>query len=212
MGRKASGPRKPPPEEVDDAPVVVRRVSPDDWGPIETLFGERGACGGCWCMAWRLPRRANNWQEAKGDKNRASLHRLLDEGQLHAVLAFAGETPVGWCSFGPRGSFPFLVQSRALRTDWNDSTWSITCFYIDRHWRNRGVAGQLLAAATEEAFASGADEVEGYPVVPAKLPSPIPAAFAWTGVPSLFQGAGYSALPRPASARPIFVKKRPAGR
>jgi GNAT superfamily N-acetyltransferase len=163
-------------------------------------------------MAWRLPRRANNWQEAKGEKNKAALHGLLAEGKLYAMLALAGETPVGWCSFGPRGSFPHLVQTRALKTGWTESTWSITCFYIYRHWRNRGVAGRLLAAATDEAFALGANEVEGYPVVPSKLPSPIPAAFAWTGVPSLFENAGYAAIPRPGSARPIYVKKRPSGR
>ena len=24
-------------------------LTPDRWGDLEALFGERGACGGCWC-------------------------------------------------------------------------------------------------------------------------------------------------------------------
>ena len=24
------------------------------WDDFEELFGEKGACGGCWCMSWRL--------------------------------------------------------------------------------------------------------------------------------------------------------------
>jgi len=26
------------------------------WPQFELLFGQRGACGGCWCMLWRLNR------------------------------------------------------------------------------------------------------------------------------------------------------------
>jgi hypothetical protein len=25
-----------------------------NWSDLEELFGARGACGGCWCMTWRL--------------------------------------------------------------------------------------------------------------------------------------------------------------
>jgi len=32
-------------------------VTPARWPDFETLFGEKGACGGCWCMLWRLTRK-----------------------------------------------------------------------------------------------------------------------------------------------------------
>ena len=32
---------------------ITRNVCSD----FEELFGANGACGGCWCMFWRLPRR-----------------------------------------------------------------------------------------------------------------------------------------------------------
>jgi hypothetical protein len=59
-----------------------------------------------------------------------------------------------------------------------------------------GVARLLLKAATDQAFKLGAGEVEGYPVVPKDPTGSMPAAFAWTGVPTLFEAAGYRELPR----------------
>src|SRR5262249_9260657 len=147
------------------------------------------------------------WEELKGAKNRERFRRLVRAGKVHGVLAFCGETPVGWCSFGPRRTFPRLETVRALKRDSSEDTWSIVCFYIPAAWRGRGIATQLLEAATKRALVLGAREIEGYPAIPNKPPEPLPAAFAWTGVPALFERAGYSALPGPKASRAIFVKQ-----
>jgi GNAT superfamily N-acetyltransferase len=196
-----------PSEEHSAAPPLrVRPLTPDDWPTVVRLFGANGACGGCWCMWWRVPMGGKTWEEAKGPKNRDRFRRLVQAGQVHGVLAFAGDEPVGWCSFGPRQTFPRLTRVRALQRDGADDTWSIVCFYIPARWRGKGVATRLLEAATARAFALGAREVEGYPVVPKSPPAKVPAAFAWTGVPALFEAAQYQELQRPGAARPIYLK------
>ena len=156
----------------------------------------------------RVPRGGKRWEQVKGARNRESLRRGVKAGTVLAVMAFDGDEPVGWCSFGPRSSFPRLETVRALKRSWSDGTWSIVCFYLPTRWRRRGVGIRLLRAATERAFAAGAAEVEGYPVPP-KGDRPIPAAFAWTGVPAQFRAAGFRRLPRPAGSRPIYTRKRP---
>jgi GNAT superfamily N-acetyltransferase len=191
----------------DGAPVTVRPLQPDDWPAITRLFGPNGACGGCWCMWWRVPRGGKLWEEAKGRKNRDAFRRLVQSGAVHGILAFSGDEPVGWCCFGPRRTFPRVDTVRALKRDCPDGTWSIVCFYVPARWRWRGVASALLEAATERALALGATEVEGYPVVPKKLSEQVPYAFAWTGVAALFQAAGYRQLSRPKSYRTIYLKK-----
>src|SRR5262249_10337031 len=98
------------------------------------------------------------------------------------------------------------TRVRALQSDWADDTWSIVCFYIPARWRGKGVATRLLEVATARAFALGAREVEGYPVVPKSPPARVPAAFAWTGVPALYEAARYQELQRPGAARPIYLK------
>lgn len=188
--------------------VRVRALRTDDWPVVEALFGSRGACGGCWCMWWRVPRGGRDWEAAKGDGNRRAFRQLVSEGRVHAVLAFAGTEPVGWCSFGPRRTFPRLQRSRVLRRDGADEVWSIVCFYVLRAWRARGVGGRLLDGAVAEALRLGAEELEGFPVAPKSAARPVPAAFAWTGVPALFESRGFTPIERPAGSRPIVVRHR----
>jgi GNAT superfamily N-acetyltransferase len=157
-------------------------------------------------MWWRVPQGGKLWERMKGKKNRAAFRRLAESGDVHGVLAFSGGTPVGWCSFGPRRSYPRLERVRALKRDWSDGTWSILCFYIPSAWRHRGVATLLLNAATARAFELGAREVEGYPVMTSDATGMMPGAFAWTGVPALFDSAGYKKLPGQDGRRRIFLK------
>jgi hypothetical protein len=63
-----------------------------------------------------------------------------------------------------------------------------------------------LEEATTRAFQLGACEVEGYPVMAKDRTSSMPAAFAWTGVPTLFKAAGYRELPGQEGHRRVFVK------
>jgi GNAT superfamily N-acetyltransferase len=190
----------------DDPEVTVRPLSEDDWPVIAELFGPNGVGGGCWCMWPRVPRGGKLWDECKGERNRDAFRRLVQAGEVHGVLAFAGDQPVGWCSFGPREDFPRLDTVRVLRHECGAGTWSIVCFYIKTAWRRRGMAGRLLEAATARAFALGARAVEGYPVLPKEPGVPAPAAFAWMGVPALFEAAGYQEVPRPEASRPIYLK------
>jgi len=46
----------------------VQPLTSSHWDDFETLFGDRGACGGCWCMVWRLSRK--DFERGKGAGNR----------------------------------------------------------------------------------------------------------------------------------------------
>ena len=190
---------------VANSPVAIRALEPDDWRTVERLFGANGACGGCWCMWWRVEKGGKTWEEAKGAKNRARMQRLVRHGTVHAVLAFDGDEPIGWCSFGPRTSFPRLVNSRVLEREASDDTWSIVCFFVPAKQRGKGLATRMLRAASERAFELGARAIEGYPVVPRSKTERMPAAFAWTGVPAVFEAAGYTRTRRPRGMRPIYT-------
>ncbi|HET6327370.1 MAG TPA: GNAT family N-acetyltransferase [Planctomycetaceae bacterium] len=197
------------PNRSDASTLTARLLRTDDWPTIEKLFGPNGACGGCWCMWWRVPQGGKLWDRMKGNKNRTAFQQLLENGEVHGVLAFSGAEPVGWCSFGPRRLHPRLERVRALRRDWPEGTWSILCFYIPSAWRRRGVARLLLKEATAQAFKLGARQVEGYPVTTSSSAGAIPTAFAWTGVPPLFEAAGYKKAPEQSRAGRVFIKSPP---
>jgi len=192
---------------VKSIPLTVRAINSDDWPLIENLFGEKGACGGCWCMYWRVEMGGKLWENTKGKSARQKFRALVESGNVHAVMAFFGEQPVGWCSFGKRSEFPRLMRSRVLQRPHEIEPWSIVCFYIHRKWRNKGIASLLLRVAAKIAFKSGAHEIEGYPVN-TKSGKRTPDAFAWTGLQSIFKAAGFSKIYRSGANRDIYVQTK----
>ncbi len=189
---------------------TIRPATRSDMPSVAALFGAKGACAGCWCMYWGRLRA--EWDASRGDPNRRALEKEMRAGHTHALLAFAGDEPIGWCRVGPRASFPRLGKSRKLKrtlaTD--DATWSVVCFFVRRDWRGKGVGRALLKAAAVYAFAHGAAIVEGFPVRPAPSDKRLPDVFAWTGTRSLFEKAGFSPAPDSVDAgRPVFVRTAP---
>src|SRR5882672_5252501 len=134
-----------------DATIEVRPVTRRDWPAIEKLFGPRGACGGCWCMYWRVPRGGELWKASQGDPNHRAFRKLVEAGRVQGALAFSGGEAIGWCAVGPRADFPRTERVKSLRCAWDEHTWSVNCFYIPAAWRGCGVASRLLEVAIEVA-------------------------------------------------------------
>jgi GNAT superfamily N-acetyltransferase len=176
------------------------------WPELEALFGPRGACAGCWCMWWRIPRA--QWQRQKGEGNRAAFRRIVEGGAVSGLLASFEGRAVGWCAIAPRSDYPVLARSRILKPIDDEPVWSVTCFFVAPGWRRRGVTAALLDAAVGFARRNGARIVEGYPVDPAKdQPDP----FVFTGLASAFRRAGFTEALRRSPRRPIMRRlTRPA--
>jgi GNAT superfamily N-acetyltransferase len=174
-------------------------LTPDRWPDFETLFGERGACGGCWCMWWRIPRSQYNKQ--KGEKNKRAMNALVEAGEVPGILAYLEGRPAGWCSVAPRESFSGLERSRILKPVDEQPVWSIVCFFIAKEYRRKGLSIKLLKAAIEFVRQRGGRIVEGYPVESKKDQ---PDAFVWTGLATAFAKAGFKEVERRSESRPIM--------
>lgn len=189
--------------------LAVKPLIPARWRDFAALFGERGACGGCWCMLWRLPRR--QFEAQKGNGNRDAMRALVDAGIVPGLLAYRGRTPVGWISLGPRPDFPALERSRLLRPIDDQPVWSVTCLFVHKEHRRTGVSVALLRAAIAWVKRQGGRCVEGYPQEPRRRD--MADVFAWTGIASAFRAAGFAEVARPSPTRPILrAGTAPAGR
>jgi GNAT superfamily N-acetyltransferase len=175
-------------------------LTSDRWSDLETLFGERGACGGCWCMLWRLKR--SQFEDQKGEKNKAAFKAVVDSGEAPGILAYANGSPIGWCALAPRDTYPALERSRVLKRIDDKPVWSIVCLFIARPYRRKGVSVELLKAAAEYVRQRGGKIVEGYPVEPRK--DEMPDVFASTGLASAFLKAGFVECERRSETRPIM--------
>ena len=175
-------------------------LTKDRWTDFEALFGERGACGGCWCMWWRLKR--SEFEKKKGKSNKKAMKAIVYAGEVPGILAYDEGNPIGWCSVGPRDSFPLLNRSRILKKIDETPVWSVVCFFIEKKHRNKRVSVQLLQAAIEYVKQQGGKVLEGYPIEPKK--DRMPSAFAWTGFASTFRKASFVECIRRSETRPIM--------
>lgn len=180
-------------------PLEFHQVTPDRWEDLEVLFGPRGACAGCWCMWWRLPRSQFNKQV--GEQNRRALQQIVESGEVPGILAYSGGEPAGWCCVAPREAFPALERSRILKRVDDKPIWSVVCFFVAKRHRRQGITVRLLQAAVEFARENGASIVEGYP---SEAEKDVPAAFVYTGLASAFRQAGFKEVLRRSPKRPIM--------
>ncbi len=93
--------------------LTIRPLMPDLWPALEDLFGENGACNGCWCMYWRI---GSAYRQRPREKNKAAFREVVKRGPPPGLLAFDGDVAVGWCQLTPRDALP-----------WLDRAWRLTC-------------------------------------------------------------------------------------
>lgn len=180
----------------------VRPLTEATWADFETLFGSKGACGGCWCMHWRL--RGKAFTEGKGAPNREAMRSLVRSGEQPGLIGYWEGAPVAWCALAPREAYPRLVHSKTLAAVDDAPVWSVVCFFITKPFRRRGLGVRMLTEACDFVCGRGAKILEGYPTDTAGgvLPDP----FVYTGLPEIFVKAGFHEVARRSKSRPIFRK------
>ena len=190
------------------ARLEIRALSKETWDDFEALFGERGACGGCWCMMPRLPRKEA--EAGKGDRNRRAMRALVKGGRRTGYLAYEKGECLGWCSVEPRELLPALARSRVLAPIDEEPVWSIVCLFVRKDRRRSGFSARMLDAVCRQAKKDGARIIEAYPVEP--YTEKMPDAFAWTGIASAYLKAGFAEAARRSAGRPIMRRVLVAAR
>lgn len=126
------------------------------------------------------------------------------------LIAYDGDTPVGWCAVAPRPAYPRLNTGRdtkPLDDGYDlDDVWVVSCFFVPEQWRGRGVARRLLGAAVDFAYRQGAAVVEGVPIDPAVV-NRTPGG-SYTGTLPLFLAVGFEEVARPTPKARVTVRHR----
>ena len=176
--------------------LAIHPLTPDLWPALEDLFGKKGACNGCWCMYWRI---GGRYRKRSGTENKAAFREVVRRGPPPGLLAFDGDVAVGWCQLTPRDALPWLDRAWRLKRLDDLPVWSISCFYVRKGYRKRGVTSALIAAAVNAARHGRAPALEAYPLDAALTPSA-----SGTGYASAFARAGFKTMARRVPPRPIM--------
>lgn len=165
-------------------------------------MGEKGGCGGCWCMLWRLQKKQMDAQ--MGDQNRLAMKTVFNSGHVPGLIAWHNEDPVGWIQVDVRNVFPRLTNSRVLKPIDDLPVWSVSCFFIKKEYRRKGLSALLLDSACGFVRSRGGSCIEGYPVDSPK--KNYPAVYAWIGLLKAYTKNGFTEVGRRSPTRPIMRK------
>ncbi|MGQ0533642.1 MAG: GNAT family N-acetyltransferase [Caulobacteraceae bacterium] len=185
-------------------------LTPDLWPAFERLFGKNGACSGCWCIHWRVPRQ--DYIAWRGNKAKTFFKRRVMKGPPPGVVAFIGDEAVGWLQIGPRADAPQWNTPRRVSAPLKEgdaedgSVWGATCFFIKSSARGRGVMDTLLEGGLKYARANGARVVEACPI-----DGRTGNVDAYVGLMPIFQRAKFKEVARRKANRPLMrltVRKR----
>jgi GNAT superfamily N-acetyltransferase len=140
----------------------IRALDASTWDAFARLVEKHNGCGfgGCWCT-WFHSREGR----PEGLKGRPWKERLVHDGNAHAALVFDGDDAVAWCQFGSPEELPRIhhrKQYDATSTG-EPPDFRITCIFVDRDYRRKGVAGAALRGALDLIAKTGGGVVEGYP-------------------------------------------------
>ena len=172
-------------------------LTTSSWKQFEAVMGEKGGCGNCWCMYFRLPNKV--FQDNKPAGNKKMIKQLVKKGMPQGLIASMNKEPVGWIAMAPREDYMRLGNTRIFKPIDDKPVWSITCFFIKREFRHMGLSQQLIKGAIDFAKKKKIKTLEAYPAIP--YDKHVPHPFLWVGVLSSFIKNGFSIVRQSSKSR-----------
>ncbi len=192
-----------PEQSTEPASFAFKELSTSTWPDFEALFSKHnGVWGGCWCMFYHQQGSFPLGGQGHANRNRREKQTLVSQGRSHGIIVYSDGIPVGWCQFGTRRELPRLDASRSYQNqgphEGKRNLWRITCFFVDREIRGKGVAKFALKAAIASIRKRGGGVVEAYPLdtlqdLPRKTAKG-KASFLWSGTVPMFREAGFKVI------------------
>ncbi len=169
----------------------IRPLTPETWPAFDALVvRHNGIFSGCWCIAFH-PDGPERGQGYEG--NRALKCSLVEQGAAHAALVFDGEEAIAWAEFGSPTELPSIHHRKQYDAEKEaDPDWRITCVFIDRRHRRRGVSEVAIRGALALIAAAGGGTVESYPHDLTEQTKKMSSSFLYNGTRRLYERLGFT--------------------
>lgn len=121
---------------------------------------------------------------------------------------FDGDRAVAWCQYGTPQELPNIYHKKEYEADLDRlPDYRLTCFFVDRAYRRKGVAGVALHGALDLIARAGGGLVEAYPQDTDG--QKVSATFLYSATRSLFEQAGFSYVRRKGKNHCVMRKMIP---
>lgn len=167
----------------------IEPLSRTNWAAFADLAEKHnGVWGGCWCVWFHC---YPDPPERKELGNREFKKQLVEQDLAHAALVFDGDVAIAWAEYGPVAE----LQNIHHRKEWEKTVqqvpdYRITCLFVDRDHRRKGVAAIAVRGALALIAAAGGGLVESYPhdLVPGKKTS---SSFLYNATRTMYEELGF---------------------
>ena len=166
---------------------TIQPLDASTWDAFaELVERNNGIYGGCWCIGYH-PECGQ-----KGINHRAIKEERVRTGRAHAALVFDEDgLAQGWCQFGSPDELPNIKHRREYDKDAPPlPDWRITCVFVDKRHRGRGIARTAMAGALDDIARRGGGLVEAIPEVTAGRDAQ--GRFLFTATLELFEQYGFT--------------------
>jgi GNAT superfamily N-acetyltransferase len=167
--------------------LSIKPLTKETWEDFEQLAQKHnGVWGGCWCTNFH-PK--SPLQKQSSELTKSYKKQLVDEERAHAALVFDEDVCVAWCQFGSPEELPNIYHKKEVESKMTLPDWRITCFFVDKDYRKKGVSLFALQGALELIKAQGGGVVESYPQE--TQGKGISSSFLYNSTRQIFEQAGF---------------------
>lgn len=170
---------------------AVTTLSPETWPAFDALVQRHnGIFGGCWCV-WFHPDSDERGPGAEG--NRAYKKLLVERGEAHAALVMDGDEAVAWAEYGAPAELPNVHHRKQYDAEKAaDPDYRITCVFVDKRHRRRGVTELAITGALDQIARAGGGVVESYPHDLTENTKKMSSSFLYNGTRRLYERLGFT--------------------
>ena len=175
----------------DVAQLEVRALTPETWPAFDDLvLRHNGIFGGCWCTYFQ-PSCADRLPGAEG--SRTMKREYVESGLAHAALVMDGEEAVAWAEFGTPEELPNIHHRKQYDKEKDaDPDYRITCVFVDRRYRRRGLTEVAIRGALDLVAQQGGGLVEAYPHDLTHQTKKMSSSFLYNGTRRLYERLGFT--------------------
>ena len=174
-----------------EATYEIKPLTSETWPAFDDLVvRHNGIFGGCWCI-WFHPDGPARGQGAEA--NRELKRTYVAEGRAHAALVFDGDEAVAWAEYGTPAELPSIHHRKQYDAEKDaDPDWRITCVFVDRRHRRKGVTEVAIRGALDLIAAAGGGVVEAYPHDLTHQTKKMSSSFLYNGTRRLYERLGFT--------------------
>ena len=142
--------------------LSIRPLDTSTWPDFASMIERHTSLfSGCWCTWFH---QYPDPPERKVLGNREFKRSLVEAGRTHAALVFDGDEAIAWAQFGAVEELPNIHHKKQweLETE-HRPDYRITCVFVDRRFRQAGLAAFAVRGALSLIARQGGGLVEAYP-------------------------------------------------